>query len=230
MRNCSSSSIRLSTVVKVLYFTTSQWTSYILFASSTIFIILVPPSVLDGGPHILLANMLSPKRLVCSGNSHMAQPIPYHAYVLVNRSILCNCHLQSGLTYLLKSLASFTMYFTVNASFQHYMALYDLSQDTVHTNSLLPQEHSFNIFLNETHPSPLHFGNHPPAKPLDSPTLLQTLIQSIEHRPQTSQNLPFFPTVWHTNDKILPDSTKGSFWFSTICVVPNWVTSVLYVW
>ena len=35
----------------------------------------------------------------------MAHPVPSHDYVLVNRSILCNCHMESGLTYLLKSIA-----------------------------------------------------------------------------------------------------------------------------
>ena len=105
----------------------------------------VPPSILDGGSHILLAKMLNPKRLVCSENLHIPQPIPNHTYVLVNRSILCNCHLQSGLTYLLKSFSScdpgttLTMYFTINAAFQHYMSLSDLSNEQVTANSLLSQ-------------------------------------------------------------------------------------------
>ena len=66
----------------------------------------VTSSVLDGGTHILLANMLSPKRLVCSQDLHMAHPVPSYPYALVNRSLLCNCHLESGLTYLLESLGS----------------------------------------------------------------------------------------------------------------------------
>ena len=53
----------------------------------------VPPSILDGGSNILLANMLSPKRLICTKDAPMARPLPSHPYVLVNRSILCNCHL-----------------------------------------------------------------------------------------------------------------------------------------
>ena len=48
----------------------------------------VTPSVLDGGSHILLANMLSPKRLVCSHYFHMAHPVPSFPYVLVNRSLM----------------------------------------------------------------------------------------------------------------------------------------------
>ena len=66
----------------------------------------VTPSVLDGGSHILLTNMLSPKRLICSQDLHIAHPVPSHPYVLVNRSHLCNCHLESVLTYLLESLGS----------------------------------------------------------------------------------------------------------------------------
>ena len=84
----------------------------------------VMPSVLDGGPHILLANMLTPKRLICTYASDMARPVPSHDYVLVNRSILCNCHMESGLTYLLKSIAfldgasaDYTMSFTLNLAF-----------------------------------------------------------------------------------------------------------------
>ena len=65
----------------------------------------VMPSVLDGGPQILLASMLTPKRLTCTCASDMARPVPSHDYVLVNRSMLCNCHMESGLTYLLKSIA-----------------------------------------------------------------------------------------------------------------------------
>ena len=86
----------------------------------------VMPSVLDGGPQILLANMLTPKRLICTYASDMAHPVPSHNYVLVNRSMLCNCHMESGLTYLLKSIAfcegasaDFTMFFALNLAFLH---------------------------------------------------------------------------------------------------------------
>ena len=64
----------------------------------------VMPSVLDGGSQILLANIMTPKRLICTYVSDMAHPVPSHNYVLVNRSMLCNCHMESRLTYLLKSI------------------------------------------------------------------------------------------------------------------------------
>ena len=56
----------------------------------------------------------------------MAHPVPSHDYVLVNRSILRNCHMESGLTYLLKSIAfcetasaDYTMSFALNLAFLH---------------------------------------------------------------------------------------------------------------
>ena len=66
----------------------------------------VLPSIFDGGSHILLANMLNPKRLICSYDQGLAKPLPTSSYALVSRDILCYCHLQIGLTYILKSIAS----------------------------------------------------------------------------------------------------------------------------
>ena len=38
-----------------------------------------------GGSNILLANMLSPKRLICTKDFPMAQHLPSHSYVLVSQ-------------------------------------------------------------------------------------------------------------------------------------------------
>ena len=86
----------------------------------------------------------------------MAHPVPSFPYVLVNRSLLCKCQLESGLTYLLNSLGScsqigkFTMYFTVNSAFNHYMSVFGLTNTEAQPKQLLPHEHAFDIFLNDT--------------------------------------------------------------------------------
>ena len=86
----------------------------------------VLPSVLDGGSHILLANMMNPKRLICSYDQGLAKPLPTSSYALVSRDILCYCHLQIGLTYVLKSIAACntttmpTLAYTVNLAFMDY--------------------------------------------------------------------------------------------------------------
>ena len=99
----------------------NEYCSFKYFYNTT-----VMPSVLDGGPQILLANILTPKRLICTYTSDMAHPVPSHDYVLVNRSMLCNCHMESGLTHLLKSIAfcetasaDYTMSFVLNLAFLH---------------------------------------------------------------------------------------------------------------
>ena len=66
----------------------------------------VIPSVLDGGSEIVLANMLNEKRLICTYDQGLAKPLPASPYVLVDRRLLCHCHIQSGLTYVLKTIGS----------------------------------------------------------------------------------------------------------------------------
>ena len=178
----------------------------------------VTPSVLDGGTHILLANMLSPKRLVCSQDLHMAHPVPSYPYVLVNRSLLCNCHLESGLTYLLESLGScspqpqFVLYFTINSAFNHFVSLFGLPENEIVSTELIGNEHVFNIFLNNSFPPLLLDNSSLSLSPLNPPTTLLKLFQTMNLRSKTSPNLPFFPLVRHTSDE---KPTKGSFLFST---------------
>ena len=169
----------------------------------------VTPSVLDGGTHILLANMLSPKRLVCSQDLHMAHPVPSYPYVLVNRSLLCNCHLESGLTYLLESLGScspqpkFIMYFTINSAFNHYMSLFGLSENETVSTELIGHDHIFDIFLNNSFPPILLDNSSLSLAPLSPPTTLLKLFQTMNLRSKASPNLPFFPLVRHTSDENL---------------------------
>ena len=193
----------------------------------------VTPSILDEGSNILLANMLSPKRLICTKDFPMARPLPSHPYVLVNRSILCNCHLQTGLNYLLKSLSScdsgapFTMYFTVNSAIQHFMSEFSLSDYPNSDGRLLSQEHIFDIFLNDTSKPSIHPNLSWPIQPLDPPDTLLELFQSISSRPHTSPNSPFFPIVWHTSMKIPNYPRKGSFLFSTAAHIVYFCTACI---
>ena len=145
--------------------------------------------------------MLSPKRLVCSEHLHMVHPVPSHPYVLVNRSLLCNCHLESSLTYLLESLGScsfsdkVSMHFTTNAAFDHYMSQFGFSgSDNAVTpaNSLLNKEYVFDIFLNETSPSMLQKNHSWPILSLQPSKTLLKLFQTLQSRSQVSSNSPFF--------------------------------------
>ena len=158
----------------------------------------VPPSILDGGSHILLANMLSPKKLVCSQDLHMACPVPSHEYVLVNRSLLCNCHLASDSTYLLKSLGScspnerFTMYCTVNSAFIHYMSVFSMRNSNISSQEFLPSEYVFDIFLNDSSRPMLPPNSTDPFLPLPAPDTLLKIFQSMSSWSTKLKNSPFF--------------------------------------
>ena len=54
----------------------------------------MPPTVLDGGRSLLLANFHGPRSLKCnSKNGGLPKPAPEHVYAVVNRSFLCDCQL-----------------------------------------------------------------------------------------------------------------------------------------
>ena len=55
--------------------------------------------------------------------------------------------------------------------------------------------------------------------------MLQALFHSLSTRAHTYQNSPFFPIKQHTTGKILPNSTKGSFLFSTMAHIIYFSTS-----
>ena len=64
----------------------------------------ITPTVLNGGDEIVLANWPNNKHIICNVNNNIPVKIPSHPYVLVNRSILCNCGIEADNYYLLESL------------------------------------------------------------------------------------------------------------------------------
>ena len=88
------------------------------------------PAMVDGRQQIILANWPSYKKLMCMHNNNIPINIPSHQYVLLNRSILCNCDLEAESNFLLESLAAcensnnkadLIVYFTVNLAFVNYL-------------------------------------------------------------------------------------------------------------
>ena len=64
------------------------------------------PTMLDGGDEIVLANWPNDKHIICNVNIDIPVKIPSHPYVLVNRSVLCNCGIEADNHYLLESIAA----------------------------------------------------------------------------------------------------------------------------
>ena len=85
-------------------------------------------TVLGGGNKIILVNWPDDKHIICNANNDIPVKIPSHPYVLVNRSVLCNCGIVVDINFLLESLAAchnsnskLIMYFMVNTAFVHYL-------------------------------------------------------------------------------------------------------------
>ena len=76
----------------------------------------VKPTVLDGGYQIILANCPSYKKIMCAHNNNIPVSIPSHPYVLMKRSILCNCDVETGSKFLLEITSSVQKFRSKNRS------------------------------------------------------------------------------------------------------------------
>ena len=91
----------------------------------------ITPTALDGGNKIFLANWLNIKHIICNIYNNKPVKIPSHPYILVNRSVSCNCSIEADNHHLLESLAAcnntnskLTMHFTVNTSSVNYLDMF----------------------------------------------------------------------------------------------------------
>ena len=98
----------------------------------------VTPTVLDGGDEIVLANWPNDKHIICNINNDIPIKIPSHPYVLVNRSILCNCKIEADKHCLLESVATcdkkvtkLIMFFTINLAFTNYLDMITNLTDSI---------------------------------------------------------------------------------------------------
>ena len=88
----------------------------------------VTPTVLDRGEEIILLNWPDDKHIICTINNDILIKILSHPYILVNRSVFCNCAIEAENNFLLESLATCSdadtnliMYFAVNTAFINYI-------------------------------------------------------------------------------------------------------------
>ena len=116
----------------------------------------VKPSILDGGYEIVLANWPSSKRIVCSTHNNIPIEIPSHPYVLLNRTVVCNCIIKAESNFLLESIAAcdperddvdLEMYFLANTVFLNYFDELISTLDIPFFHNITRQEHILPISL-----------------------------------------------------------------------------------
>ena len=118
----------------------------------------ITPTVLNGGNEIILAHWPNDKHIISTTNNIPIE-IPSHPYVLVNRSVLCNCCIEAENNFLLESLAAchdtntrLIMYFSVNTAFTHYIDQFNLTEELempIVTNKST-SEFTLPVFLNKS--------------------------------------------------------------------------------
>ena len=96
----------------------------------------ITPAVLDSGNKIILAYWPADKHIICSINNDIPIETQSHPYVLVNRSVLCNCSIEVENNYFLESLAAchdsrtkLVMYFTVSLAFTNHINDFNLTEE-----------------------------------------------------------------------------------------------------
>ena len=136
-----------------------------------------------GGNEIILPNWPNDKYMIWSINNDIPVRIPSHPYVLINRSVLCNCGLETESNFLLELLAAcfdpdskLVMYFTVNMAFVNYLDQIDN----------LTELHEFPILKNmttfeQTLPVPLNISNFDTSL-LTAPKILKDFINQYKCR------------------------------------------------
>ena len=116
----------------------------------------VKPSILDGGYEIVLANWPSYKIIVCSTHNNIPIEIPSHPYVLLNRTVLCNCIIGAESNFLLEPIAAcdperddvdLEMYFVANTAFLNYFNELINTLDIPDFHNTTKQEHILPISL-----------------------------------------------------------------------------------
>ena len=99
------------------------------------------------------------KHITCIINNDIPIKIPSHPYVMVNRSVLCNCGIEAENNFLLESLAAchdgstkLVMYFTVNIAFTNYINQFNLTEELetpILTNKTI-SKYTLPVFLNKS--------------------------------------------------------------------------------
>ena len=116
----------------------------------------VKPSILDGGNEIVLANWPNFKRIICTIHNNIPLEILSHLYVLLNRTVLCNCIIEVESNFLLESIAAcnpektdadLEMYFVANKAFLNYFDVLIDTLDIPVLYNITKQEHVLPISL-----------------------------------------------------------------------------------
>ena len=161
-------------------------------------------------------NWPNDKHKICNINNDIPVKIPSHPYVLVNRSVLCNCSIEADIHYLLESIAAcdnkdskLVMYFTVNMAFKNYLDMFPILTDSfplIKDRMTYEQPLPVNLSIPDFDRSLLHV-----------PTNLKNFVQDY------AKNIEIFDLEERHVSRTLNHSSKISFQITIL-----WLSSCLH--
>ena len=184
----------------------------------------ITPTVLDSGNEIILANWPTSKHVICSIDNDIPVEIPSYPYVLVNRSVLCNCRIETENNYLHKCLAAcldsnskLIIYFTINNAFTNYLNKFNLTEEVeipVFTNKST-LEITLLVFLNKT---------------IFDESLLSTPLTFKEYTAQYKQDKEFFDLKErHDIDELEKEFVIKNFFNSQVVKIFKFVLAIISI-
>ena len=184
----------------------------------------ITPMVLDGGNEIILANWPANKHIICTINNDFPIAIPSHPYILVNRSVLCNCRIEAENNFLLEALAAchdtntkLIRYFTVNNTFTNYLNEFNLTEEIemlIFTNKS-PLEITLPVFLN---------------KSTFNDTLLSAPLTVKEYVAQYKCDKPIFDLKErHDIDELEKEFASKNFFNSQVVKIFEFVVAIILI-
>ena len=140
----------------------------------------VKPPVLDGKHEIILANWPNTKYVICNDNHNFPIKIPSHPYVLLKRTVLCNCGIEAENNHLIRIYSCMpgkqspvTMYCTVNTAFMYYFDSLTNNFEIQILENWMTQEQVFPISLQT-----FEFD----SKLMEAPKTLKDLVININKK------------------------------------------------
>ena len=183
------------------------------------FYAVVPPTILDGGKNLLLANFHGPRSLKCDSNDGgLAKPAPKHMYAVVPRDFLYDCQLDLEYTSVLRQINScdekknsrMVMYFTVNLAFWQYLHNYQpkLARKVKLNLRKTPQEFAVKLFNNK-------------SGPLQISSKLQDIVAKLDQnaRKQKPGEFQIKPIFTRTQNNILLIGCTAIVILIMLCII-----------
>ena len=184
-----------------------------------IFDATVPPTILDGGKELLLANFHGPRSLKCdTEDGGLAKPAPEHTYAVVSREFLCDCQLDLEYASVLKQISScgekshydMILHFSVNLAFWQLLKQYQPKLAKTIKPELKRIQQTFPVKMFDNTKGPLKM-------PSELPEIVKKLNQmGKKTRPSEIKTPPIFSRF---ESNIVTVATGGLAFICTIAML-----------